>query len=100
MVNLDTVVNIQVNKRKKVVKSAKVVEAFKEKYIRVDIDDEDDHVFQLKWNVDKYEGKFLDMIISCQYNIERDFSAVKTTQGTGQKTSVVRRSRSGRPTKP
>ena len=99
MVNLDTVVSIQVSKRKKVVKNAKVVEAFKEKYIRVDIEDEDSHVFQLKWNVDKYEGKFLDMIISCQYNAERDFSAVKTTHGTGLQATVVRRSRSGRPTK-
>ena len=42
LVNLDTEVIIQVNKRKKVTKEAKVVEAFKERYIKVDLVDEID----------------------------------------------------------
>ena len=95
--NLDTIVNIQVNKRKKVNKEAKVVEAFREKYIKVDLVDEDDHVFELKWNGFMFEGSFLDMSMTCQYSVERDFSISKTTHGTGQKATVVRRSRSGRP---
>ena len=95
--NLDTIVNIQVNKRKKVNKEAKVVEAFREKYIKVDLVDEDDHVFELKWNGFMYEGKFLDMSMTFQYKVERDFSITKTAHGSGLKPSVVRRSRSGRP---
>ena len=95
--NLDTIVNIQVNKRKKVNKEAKVVEAIREKYIKVDLVDEDDHVFELKWNGFMYEGKFLDMSMTCQYKVERDFSITKTAHGSGLKPSVVRRSRSGRP---
>ena len=44
-----------------------------------------------------YEGKFLDMPMTCQYKVEKDFSAVKTAHGSGLKPTVVRRSRSGRP---
>ena len=97
LVNMNTEVIIQVNKRKKVTKEAIVIEAFKEKYIKVDLVDEDDHIFELKWNGFMFEGKMLDMSMTCQYNVEKDFSAVKTTHGTGQKSSVVRRSRSGKP---
>ena len=97
LVNMNTEVIIQVNKRKKVTKEAKVVEAFKERYIKVDLVDEDDHVFELKWNGFMYEGKMLDMSMTCLYNVVREFSAVKTTHGTGQEATVVRRSRSGRP---
>ena len=61
LVDMNTEVDIQVNKRKKVNKEAMVVEAFKEKYIKVDIIDEEDHVFELRWNGFMYEGKFLDM---------------------------------------
>ena len=97
LVNMNTEVIIQVNKRKKVTKEAKVVEAFKERYIKVDLVDEDDHVFELKWNGFMFEGKMLDMSMTCLYNVVREFSAVKTTHGTGQEATVVRRSRSGRP---
>jgi len=96
-VNVNTEVIIQVNKRKKITKEALVVEAFKDKYIKIDLVDEEDHVFELKWNGFMYEGKFLDMSMTCQYSVERDFSISKTTHGTGQKATVVRRSRSGRP---
>ena len=97
IVNVNSEVVIQVNKRKKVTKEAVVVEAFKEKYIKVDLVDEDDHVFELKWTGFMYEGKFLDMSITCIYEVERDFSLAKISHGTGQKATVVRRSRSGRP---
>ena len=97
LVDMNTEVDIQVNKRKKVNKEAMVVEAFKEKYIKVDIVDEADHVFELRWNGFMYEGKFLDMTMTCQYKVEKDFSAIKTARGSGLKPTVVRRSRSGRP---
>ncbi|MBT6699735.1 MAG: hypothetical protein HOB15_04930 [Flavobacteriales bacterium] len=97
VVNMKTEVVIQVNKRKKVTKEALVVEGFKEKYIKVDLVDEDDHVFELKWNGYMFEGTFLEMSMTCQYNVERDFSATKTAKGTGRKPVVARRSRSGRP---
>ena len=97
LVNMDTEVVVQVNKRKKMARKALVVEAFNQRYIRVNLVDEDDHVFELKWNGFMYEGKFLDMPMTCQYKVEKDFSAVKTTHGTGYKSTVVRRSKSGKP---
>lgn len=97
LVDMNTEVTIQVNKRKKVNKEAMVVEAFKEKYIKVDIVDEEDHVFELRWNSFMYEGKFLDMTMTCQYKVEKDFSAVKTTHGTDLQAPVVIRKKSGRP---
>jgi len=96
-VNMKTEVVIQVNKRKKVTKDALVVEAFKERYIKVDLVDEDDHVFELKWNGFMYEGTFLEMSMTCQFKVERDFSIIKTTHSSGLKPTVVRRSKSGRP---
>ena len=93
---LETVVVIQVNKRKKVDKGALVVEGFKEKYIIVRIDD--DHQFTLKWTGFMYEGKFLDMTMTCQYNVERDFSATITNKNSsGIKPVVLKRRTSGRP---
>jgi hypothetical protein len=97
LVDMNTEVVIQVNKRKKVNKEAMVVEAFNKKYIKVDIVDEEDHVFELRWNGFMYEGNFLDMTMNCQYNVEKDFSAVKTTHGTDLEAPVVRRKKSGRP---
>ena len=97
VVKMETEVIVQVNKRKKVTKEALVVEGFKEKYIKVDLVDEDDHVFTLKWNGFMYEGKFLDMTMTCQYKVEKDFSAVKTTHGTDLQAPVVIRKKSGRP---
>ena len=97
LVDMNTEVVIQINKRKKVTKEAVVIEAFKEKYIKVTLNDEGNHVFELKWNGFMFEGKMLDMSMTCQYNVEREFSAVKTTHGTGQKATIVKRSRSGRP---
>ena len=94
---MNTEVIVQVNKRKKVNRAAMVIEAFSKKYIKVDLIDEADHVFELKWNGFMYEGKFLDMVMSCQYTVEKDFSAVKTTHGTDLQPTFVRRKKSGRP---
>ncbi len=97
VVKMETEVIVQVNKRKKVTKEALVVEGFKEKYIKVDLVDEDDHVFTLKWNGFMYEGTFLEMKMSCQYKVERDFSASKTQTGSGIKPVRLLRRTSGRP---
>ena len=67
IVDMDTVVTIQVNKRKKVQLPAIVVEAFNGRWIKVDIVDEDDHVFKLNWNGVFFEGTFIDMKISSTY---------------------------------
>jgi hypothetical protein len=96
-VNLDTVVTIQVNKRKKVKKEAKVIEAFSHRYIKVDM--EDNHTFCLTWDKTEslYTGAFLESKISCQYDVARDFSAVKKKQGYDLPPIKVMRKRSGRP---
>ena len=95
-VTMDTVVNIKVNARKKVDVAAKVVEAFDEKYIKVDLVDEDDHVFLLKWNGFMYEGKLLETILTCQYKVERNFTATKNTTSSGLKSVTATRSNSGK----
>lgn len=97
VVNLDTVISIQVNKRKKVKKDAKVVEAFHHKYIKVDM--EDNHVFCLLWDKVEslYSGMFLEQKISCEYEVERDFTAVKKKEGYNLPPIKVRRKSSGRP---
>ena len=96
-VDLNTVVDIKINTRKKVQKKASVLEAVKQKYIKVEIDDEDDHVFILKWNGSMYESTFLEIVITCQYNIKQDFSAIKTAQGSSVSQTIVTRSKGGRP---
>ncbi len=95
MVDLDTVVNVQVNKRKKLQKNAKVIEAFKNKYVKVDIDD---HAFHLLWDSgSKYVGNFLETVLSCEYTVEKDFTAVIKKQGLDLPPIKVNRKKSGRP---
>ena len=96
-VDMDTVVTIQVNKRKKVQLPALVVEAFNSRWIKVDIIDEDDHVFKLNWNGSFFEGTFIDMKITSTYEVRRDFSATKTSEGSRRPAVKARRSNSGRP---
>ena len=97
IVDMNTVVTIQVNKRKKVQLPAMVVEAFNGRWIRVDIVDEDDHVFKLMWNGLFFEGTFIDMKISSTYEVLKDFSATKTREGSSRPAVRARRSNSGRP---
>ena len=98
--DIQTVLNIQVNKRKRTQKDANVLEGFKEKYIKVELEENGmDHVFDLKWNGFMYEGKFLDMTMTCDFKVERDFSAVKTRQGRTESgvPVVLERKKSGYP---
>ena len=94
---MNTVVTIQVNKRKKVQLPAMVVEAFNGRWIKIDIIDEDDHVFKLLWNGLFFEGTFMDMKISSTYEVLQDFSATKTRDGSSRPAVRARRSNSGRP---
>jgi len=98
--DIQTVLNIQISKRKKTKKNANVLEGFKQKYIKVELEDNGvDHVFDLKWNGFMYEGQFLDMVMTCDYKVERDFSAVKTKQGRIESgvPVVLERKKSGYP---
>ena len=98
--DIQTILNIQISKRKSTKKNANVLEGFKQKYIKVELEENGiDHVFDLRWNGFMYEGKFLDMTMTCDYKVERDFSAVKTRQGrieTGVPV-VLERKKSGYP---
>ena len=96
MVDLNVVVGIQISKRKKVEKNAKVVEAFKNKYVKVVIDD---NTFHLLWNAadSKYVGTFLEIVLSCEYTVEKDFTAVIKKQGYDLPPIKVNRKKSGRP---
>ena len=64
--------------------------------------DEEDHVFKMLWDGTAYSSKFLDMPMTCDYDVERNFSANKTQIASGQdskdrKTVTIKRSRSGKP---
>jgi hypothetical protein len=96
MVDLNTVVDVQVTKRKKLQKNAKVIEAFKNRYLKVAIDD---HTFHLLWNAadSKYVGTFLEIVLSCEYAVEKDFTAVIKKEGYDLPPIKVNRKKSGRP---
>jgi hypothetical protein len=97
-VETKTELNIQVTKRKRVTKDAIVVEAFHQKYIKLEFDDAGvDHVFELRWNGFQYEGKFLDSVMTCLYKVTRDFSAKKIRASSGQKPELLQRKKSGYP---
>ena len=59
----------------------------------------DEHIFHLLWNSDdsKYTHKFLDIILSCEYAVEKDFTAVIKKQGLDLPPIKVNRKKSGRP---
>ena len=97
IVDMETVVTVQVNKRKKVQLPAMVVEAFNGRWIKIDIIDQDDHVFKLKWNGLFFEGTFMDMKMSSTYEVLKDFSAIKTREGSSRPAIRARKSNSGRP---
>ena len=56
--SLKTTVNVKSGRKKLYENIAHVVEAFREKHIKVDLVDEDDHHFKLNWDGEKYEGNF------------------------------------------
>ena len=73
--SLKTTVNVKSGRKKLYENGAHVVEAFREKHIKVDLVDEDDHFFKLNWNGEKYEGNFFGTTLTCQYDVVRDFKA-------------------------
>ena len=72
---IKTTVNVKSGRKKLYENIAHVVEAFREKYIKVDLVDEDDHFFKLNWDGKQYEGNFFGTTLTCQYNVVRDFKA-------------------------
>ena len=73
--SLKTTVSVKSGRKKLYDNQAVVVEAFREKHIKVDLVDEDDHHFKLNWNGEKYEGNFFGTTLTCQYDVTRDFKA-------------------------
>ena len=73
--SLKTTVNVKSGRKKLYENVAHVVEAFREKHIKVDLVDEDDHYFKLNWNGENYEGNFFGTTLTCQYDVVRDFKA-------------------------
>ena len=73
--SLKTTVNVKSGRKKLYENVAHVVEAFREKHIKVDLVDEDDHYFKLNWDGEKYEGNFFGTTLTCQYDVARDFKA-------------------------
>ena len=76
--SLKTTVNVKSGRKKLYDNQAFVVEAFREKHIKVDLIDEDDHYFKLNWNGAQYEGNFFGTTLTCQYDVTRDFKADKS----------------------
>ena len=98
---LKTVVSVKAGRKKVYENDAYVVEAFREKYIKVNLTDMEDHHFQLNWNGFMYEGNFFGTTLTCQYDVTRDFKVdiMPKPQQQGESTPVVSVSRSsgGRP---
>jgi len=97
--SLKTTVSVKSGRKKLYDNEAIVVEAFKEKHIKVDLADEDDHHFKLNWDGEQYEGNFFGTTLTCQYDVTRDFKADisapnKTESGP---TVYAKRSNGGRP---
>ena len=99
--SLKTTVNVKSGRKKLYENVAHVVEAFREKHIKVDLVDEDDHFFKLNWNGEKYEGNFFGTTLTCQYDVTRDFKTDKSAPPRQQNVTgpVVRvtKSSGGRP---
>ena len=95
---LETTVSVKSGRKKLYDNKALVVEAFKEKYIKVDLVDEDDHYFKLNWDGEKYEGNFFGTTLACQYDVTRDFKAdISAPQNESGPTVYAKRSNGGRP---
>ena len=97
--SLKTTVNVKSGRKKLYDNQALVVEAFREKHIKVDLVDEDDHYFKLNWNGEKYEGNFFGTTLTCQYDVTRDFKADISASQRNElgPTMYAKRSSGGRP---
>ena len=93
-----TTVNVKSGRKKLYENQAHVVEAFREKYIKVDLVEEDDHYFKLNWNGEKYEGNFFGTTLTCHYDVVRDFKTDISTE-IRRATEVIyaKKSNGGRP---
>ena len=99
--SLKTTVNVKSGRKKVYENAAHVVEAFRDKYIKVDLVDEEDHHFKLNWDGKQYEGNFFGTTLTCQYDVTRDFKVDILPKPGQQSDSVpivsVTRSSGGRP---
>ena len=99
--SLKTTVNVKSGRKKVYENAAHVVEAFRDKYIKVDLVDEEDHHFKLNWDGKQYEGNFFGTTLTCQYDVTRDFKTDKSAPPRQQNVTgpVVRvtKSSGGRP---
>ena len=97
--SLKTVVKVKSGRKKVYENQAHVVEAFREKYIKVDLVDEEDHYFNLNWDGKQYEGNFFGTTLTCQYDVTRDFKAdiSASTRNESGPTVYAKRSNGGRP---
>ena len=93
-----TTVNVKSGRKKLYENQAHVVEAFREKYIKVDLVDEDDHYFILNWNGEKYEGTFFGTTLTCHYDVVRDFKTdISTEIRRAAEVIYAKKSNGGRP---
>ena len=99
--SLKTTVNVKSGRKKVYENAAHVVEAFRDKYIKVDLVDEEDHYFKFNWDGKQYEGNFFCTTLTCQYDVTRDFKTDKSAPPRQQNVTgpVVRvtKSSGGRP---
>ena len=97
--SLKTTVSVKSGRKKLYDNEAIVVEAFKEKHIKVDLVDEDDHYFKLNWDGGQYEGNFFGTTLTCQYDVTRNFKAdISAPIGNEVGPAIqVKRSSGGRP---
>ena len=99
--SLKTTVSVKSGRKKLYDNQALVVEAFREKHIKVDLVDEEDLYFKLNWNGYQYEGNFFGTTLTCQYDVTRDFKVDILPKPGQQSDSVpivsVTRSSGGRP---
>ena len=97
--SLKTTVDVKSGRKKLYENVAHVVEAFREKHIKVDLVDEDDHYFKLNWNGENYEGNFFGTTLTCQYDVTRDFKADISASNRNESgpTVYAKRSNGGRP---
>jgi hypothetical protein len=71
-----------------------VTEAFKEKYITIEIEGMAPLV--LRWDSFMYVGEFFGHNVTCDYKVERDFTAKKISASSQPYISIERK-KSGRP---
>ena len=96
---LETTVSVKSGRKKLYDNKATVVEGFREKHIKVDLVDEDDHYFKLNWDGTKYVGNFFGTTLTCQYDVTRDFKADISAPQKNESgpTVYAKRSNGGRP---